>query len=301
MRSTIAFAVLFTLLAAALLFAEKGLVDAPVGAHSLLYLVADSQRDLTSMPSEFTRLSDEEETKIGNELAAGILTGRQMSSENEAIEEYVASIGTRLAHYAHRKIAMHVHYLPDPDLVNAFALPGGHVFIGGGLLAEMTTEDQLAAVIGHELEHVDHYHCAERLQLEAALRKIPLSALISVPVEVFRAGYSKEEELEADRDGVRLAAKGGYSATGATDVFELFARLEDNSGVRARTPQEELAGIAVSAVTGYFRSHPLAAERLAQIRTMIAREPSLAARPQRPIGRMVPANVSTHRDNRSRT
>ena len=59
--------------------------------------------------------------------------------------------------------------------MNAFAVTGAAVFIGGGLISLMTTEDRLAAVLGHEIEHVDHYHCAERVQIEATLRRTPIS------------------------------------------------------------------------------------------------------------------------------
>src|SRR5438309_10241930 len=107
-------------------------------------------------------------------------------------------------------------------MVNAFALPGGHVFVGGGLLRFMDTEDQLAAVLGHEVEHIDHYHCAERVQVEARLRGIPLSGLIDLPIKFFQQGYTKEQELEADREGTTLAVMAGYSAEGAIRMFETF-------------------------------------------------------------------------------
>jgi hypothetical protein len=57
--------------------------------------------------------------------------------------------------------------------------------VGGGLLERMDSEDELAAVIGHEIEHIDHYHCAERVPREEALRKIPLGGLVALPIEVF--------------------------------------------------------------------------------------------------------------------
>jgi predicted Zn-dependent protease len=66
----------------------------------------------------------------------------------------------------------------------------------------MDSEDELASVLGHEIEHIDHYHCAERVQLEARARKLRLGALAvlaAIPIEVFQVGYSKAQELEADR------------------------------------------------------------------------------------------------------
>jgi predicted Zn-dependent protease len=107
------------------------------------------------------------------------------------------------------------HYVPERYFINAFAVPGGHVYVGEGLLALMDSEDELAAVIGHEIEHIDHYHCAERVQQQQALRKIPLGELVALPVEIFEAGYSKDQELEADREGTRLSVQAGYSPNGA--------------------------------------------------------------------------------------
>lgn len=283
MRRMSVLAAVVLLLATSLVVAERREIVAPVGAQSLLYLVADSQRDLTRMPSRFTRIPDADEVRFGDELAAQILAGRTMTGEDQLIESHLVATGGRIARNVHRRIRMSVHYLPDPWMVNAFAIPGGHVFIGAGLLAEMTTEDQLAVLLGHEMEHVDHYHCAERLQVEAALRRVPMGELARLPIEVFQAGYSKDQELEADREGVWLAAAAGYSAAGATGLFEIFLREEGDSSDGARTPQDEAAHVAADLVTGYFRSHPLLPDRIAQIRRMIELDPSLAAVAQRPL------------------
>jgi predicted Zn-dependent protease len=145
----------------------------------------------------------------------------------------------------------------------------------------MDSEDELAAVVGHEMEHIDHYHCAERVQREQALHKIPFGALVALPIEVFEAGYSKDQELEADREGERLAVQAGYSANGAIRMFETFARLyEEYRARRARTPQEELSDVARQTLEGYFRSHPSPAERIEQVQKMIASE-SWPVRPER--------------------
>lgn len=259
---------------AAVVVSERRKVVAPASPAALLYLIADTEQELTRMPVSFTRMSDEDEVRIGNEIAKNYFAARTDKSDAEVteIQTYVTQVGLRLAAHAHRKLPYNFHYIPEKYFVNAFALPGGHVYIGAGLLALMDSEDQLAAVLGHEIEHIDHYHCAERVQQEQALRKIPLGELLALPIEIFEAGYSKDQELEADREGTRLAVEAGYSANGAIRMFETFQRLYEEYHTLAKTPADELSQVAIDALEGYFRSHPLPAERIAQVNKMIASE-----------------------------
>jgi len=93
-------------------------------------------------------------------------------------------------------------------MINAFSLPGGPVYIGEGMLDLMMSEDELANVLAHEIEHIDHYHCVERVQLEAKLKDLNLDilgALLQIPLDFWEAGYQKDEEFEADREGMYLA------------------------------------------------------------------------------------------------
>ncbi|HEX3580904.1 MAG TPA: M48 family metalloprotease, partial [Thermoanaerobaculia bacterium] len=145
----------------ALVAAQRQHAQALPSAAPVLYLVADSERDLTTLPSHFTRISDDDETKYGANLAEEYLTTRgKFTKDDFDAESYVKYVGAHVASHAHRRLRYQFHYVPDRGFVNAFALPGGHVFIGAGLVEHMTTEDELAAVLGHEVEHVDHYHCA---------------------------------------------------------------------------------------------------------------------------------------------
>ena len=273
---------------AAVVVSERHKVDTPASPAALLYLVADTEQELTRMPVRFTRMSDEEEIRIGDQLArmySEEISGRNKQAETLTIERYLQQVGGALASRAHRRLPYRFHYLPNQYMINAFALPGGHVYVGGGLLALMDSEDELSAVIGHELEHIDHYDCADRAQQEQALRKIPLGGLIAIPIEVFEAGYSKQQELDADRDGTRLAVEAGYSANGAIRMFETFDRLYQKYRAvqghgAAKTPQEELSSLALQTLQGYFRSHPLPSERIAQVQKMIASE-GWPARPER--------------------
>jgi len=263
---------------AAIVTSERRKVDVPASPAAVLYLVADTEQELIRMPVNFTRMSDHEEIQIGDEIAR--MYGTSFSENNKkdeiaTVDKYLNQVGGVLAAHAHRKLPYRFHYIPNEYMINAFALPGGHVYVGAGLLGLMDSEDELAAVLGHEIEHVDHYHCADRTQQEQALRRIPLGGLVAIPAFVFQAGYSKDQELEADREGTRLAVEAGYSANGAIRMFEEFDRMYKRYRVqraRASSPQEELSDVAMQTLEGYFRSHPLPAERIAQVQRMIATE-----------------------------
>jgi len=260
---------------AAVVISERRKVDVEASPDALLYLVADTEQELTRMPVRFTRMSDEDEIRIGNQIARrsyGAGHETQASGEEAVVQTYLMQVGSRLAAHAHRKLPWRFHYIPEKNFVNAFALPGGHVYIGRGLLALMDSEDELASVLGHEIEHIDHYHCTERVQQEQALRRIPFGEFVALPVELFEAGYTKDQELEADREGTRLAVQAGYSPNGAIRMFEAFQRLYEEYGSHARTPEEELSKVAQQVLSGYFRSHPPASERIAQIQQLIASE-----------------------------
>jgi len=275
MKRVIAFLVVLLFCLAALFFSERHEHTEAVSANAVLNAAADVQRDLTRAPLRFTRLSDSEEIRVGNELAEEYLRDRHLDPKQQALEAYVQKVGMTLAPHAHRKLPYRFHLIPDASMINAFSLPGGHVFIGEGLLNLMMSEDQLANVLGHEVEHVDHYHCAERVQVEARLRHLRLGvvgALVQLPLELWEAGYNKDEEFEADREGMRLAVQAGYSPYGALAMFEKFAKLEREYVIHAENPQDELSQLAIASLTGYFRSHPLPSERLAQARTLIAQE-----------------------------
>ena len=293
MKRLIGLAALLAICGGALYYSHRHKTQARVGPEAVLNALAETQRDLSRVPAKLTRLSDAEEIRIGDDMAAGYL-GRfgaprdaqdkdGQNAANQRMQQYVNDVGRAVAAHARRKLPYKFHYIQDASFINAFALPGGHVFIGSGLIHLMETEDELASVLGHEVEHVDNYHCAERVQIEARLRNIPLGGLVALPIELFQAGYSKEQELEADRDGAGLAVTAGYSAQGAVHMFQEFGKLHKTYVLKASTPDEEMSKVAIEGILGYFRSHPLPEEREAQIKRIMAANdwPALRERPIR--------------------
>ena len=270
MRHWLPFIMIACAAIAVLVYNERHKSDADASPRSILYTVADTGREITRAPARLTRISDDDEIRIGNELAQRYVVG--LSANDVQVENYIQSVGRKIFPMAHRKLPFQFHYLPDPNLVNAFALPGGHIFVGGGLMRFMDSEDQLAGVLGHEIEHVDQYHCAERVQLEANARKWHLEdvgGLVEIPITLFQAGYSKKQELAADQEGTRLAVQAGYSPIGVIRLFEKFQRMEEEHARHPDDPAQELTGLAWQTLSGYFESHPLPSERIQQIRTMI--------------------------------
>jgi len=250
-------------------------ISARPSAQSLLSAAADAQHEMTRVPAHFDRMSDSDEIALGdqlaNEYAARWASPKQEAAKNRAVEAYLQTVGEHVSAGARRRLPYKFHYIPDSGFVNAFALPGGHVFVGQGLLALMQSEDALAAVLGHEVEHIDLRHCAERMQTEAHLRNLgALGDVVGLPVEVFLAGYSKEQEMEADRDGTSLAVEAGYSPLGILQLFGELERLEEKDvSDKPATPVDEAAQVSLQTVEGYFRSHPPAAQREQQVRELM--------------------------------
>jgi predicted Zn-dependent protease len=286
MRRALAFAVVLLVGAGALYFAQRRTGHEAVSPNAVVNVVADWQRDISRAPMRVSRISDDEETRIGDELTAQYETAQpSQTPETQALEHYVRQVGGRVAAHAKRKLAYRFHLIPSSDFINAFALPGGHIFIGQGLLDQLRSEDELAFVLGHEIEHVDHYHAVERVQVEAQLKHLNLdivAGIAQIPISLWQAGYSKDEEFEADREGMRAAVAAGYSAQGSVKLLERFSKLHREYVIHAETPTEELNQLAVDGLMGYFRSHPLPSERLAQAKEVIAQDHLATEPPLKP-------------------
>lgn len=267
----------------ALVYSEYTKDTAEVSPRSFLNWLAQTQKLATRVPMRVTRLSDAEEGRIGAELAAQysrMLRRNWDPSHDGAIEQYINEVGAVIVGgttktpaiiglRTRRKLTYRFYYIPERHMINAFALPGGHIFVGEGLLRALKSEDQLAAVLGHEVAHVDLYHCAERAQVEAAARRIPLGGLLTLPVAIFQAGYGKEQELQADREGTMLSVHATYSAQGAVEVFQIFQRLHQRQQRSAKDPGDEASRLAMRTLAEYFRSHPAPEERILQIQRMM--------------------------------
>jgi predicted Zn-dependent protease len=274
----------------ALFLLQRSGATAPVTPRPLLYLLADSEREAERIPLVLTRVSDAEEIQTGEELARedGLLRPRQLSAEERSVTEYLNKVGTAVASRVQRRaISYHFHLANDDYWINACALPGGHIIVGRSFLKFMESEDELAAVLGHEITHVDNRHAIERLQYELASRKLGLQGIYQLgrPAEaIFKAGYSKEQELEADRGGLELAVEAGYSPAGIIKLMQRFQKLEEQSRQQAPgSPIGEIVQLPLAALQEYFRSHPPAADRIATLEIEIRARNWNESAPVRPL------------------
>ena len=176
-------------------------------------------------------LSDADEARIGHILAEKYARVRGLAPgpRIESIEKYLQSVGDRVAANAPRHLSYHFHYDPDPRFKSAVALPGGEIFVGGGILALLDSEDQLAAILGHEIEHVVLDHCKDRLLRLLREQHISPAEAKKLGVENFFDGYGHDGEAAADREGLRLAATSGYSPKSAVRLLETLLLMAERS------------------------------------------------------------------------
>ncbi|HVN63376.1 MAG TPA: M48 family metalloprotease [Candidatus Binataceae bacterium] len=235
---------------------------------------ADEVRDADGIGQQLIRVSASKETVFGDKAAREILAANPV---RPAQENYVTRVGQSVALNALRKgITYHFHVIESSE-INAFALPGGQIFVTTGMLNFIQSEAELAAVLGHEISHVDLRHCVSRYQYQLALGSEGPGAIAEV-ADLARspliAAYSKYEESEADVQGVTFAFEAGYDPRAMVD---LLTRLEHYSpdpkpSARSAGPLDEVMQASTDAYVVYSRSHPLDRERIADLARLLARD-----------------------------
>jgi predicted Zn-dependent protease len=197
-------------------------------------------------PAAPPAISDAEEIRAGAVLAAKFETvnGLAPTPQIRKIDAYLQKVGDRVALHARRRLPYRFHFDPDPGFKSAVALPGGQIFVGGGILAYIDSEDQLAAVLGHEIEHVDLGHCRDRLVQEMSTRHLSAAEFENLEVAPFLASYGHDREFAADREGVRLSMAAGYSVNAAVRLLEMFVVLGQQT---PNTPSETRSNLEARA------------------------------------------------------
>lgn len=210
-------------------------------------------------------LSAEQEVNLGAREHPGIL--REYGElQAPAVQQYVARIGRQLAARSHRPGLDYHFTVLDSPILNAFALPGGYVYVTRGLLAELNNEAELAGVIGHEIGHVTARHGVTRYTQQAGyqlLRGVALALeprlanwtqLSDLAFTATVRGYGRKEELQSDELGLEYAAAVGYDTGQLHHFFEALQRQErdaDGGGFH-----------------GLFATHPETAQRIERMRAL---------------------------------
>jgi beta-barrel assembly-enhancing protease len=144
------------------------------------------------------------------------------SPQDKDIEAYLQQIGDKVAAHAQRKMKWTFHLDPDPRFKSAVALPGGQVFVGGGILSLIDREDELAIVLGHEIAHIDLGQVNQRIADEMKERHLTIEQLDQIPADVWGTNYGREKETACDEEGMKLAVGAGYSPYGAVRILDVF-------------------------------------------------------------------------------
>src|SRR5262245_32496756 len=208
-----------------------GETEQGVNLSSVMEIWADVLRDVDHFGFTLTRVSDQEEVRVGKEVSRSVMRWWQ---EDPDWTPYVSAVGATLVPYVRRKGIRYEFHVLESEQINAFALPGGQIFVLTGMLKILLSEAELAAVLGHEISHVDLRHCIERFQYEPTLQKVGMGELgkfAEIGRRLLTVGYTKYEELEADAQGVRLSIAAGYNPAAGAQVFD---RLGQN--LREHTP-----------------------------------------------------------------
>ncbi|HET8808408.1 MAG TPA: M48 family metalloprotease [Methylophaga sp.] len=222
---------------------------------------------------DFVMISEDKELALGREYHPQIIKeyGRY---EDEALQAYVQNVGERVAAVSHRKDLVYRFTVLDSPVVNAFALPGGYIYITRGLMAYLNSEAELAAVLGHEIGHVTARHgvrqqsAAQAASLGYTLGSLFLPGLRNAGAQnIFNmlggallSGYGREHELESDRLGAEYLAKSGYDPQAMIEVIGVLKDQSMFAEAEAKRKGQESQGYH-----GVFSSHPDNDTRLQEV------------------------------------
>lgn len=213
--------------------------------------------------------SEEEEAALGAKAYSPAVQQQGGFYRDRELEAYVQDVGMRLARVSHRPDLRYRYRVLNSSVPNAFALPGGYIVINRGLLVGLSSEAEMAAVLGHETGHVTAKHSLAGYQRAMAANILVTGAVLAtggragvqelsgITASLLENGFSRDQEREADWLGIDYMVKAGYNPNGAVHLQEYFFR-------------ELEGGKNPLFVEGLFRTHPFSKERLENARARIA-------------------------------
>ncbi|MBU6172504.1 MAG: M48 family metallopeptidase [Planctomycetes bacterium] len=248
-----------------------GDVDESVSLSAAMEVWGDVIRDVDQLGLSLSRVSDEKEMEFGRILSSDMI---DTSAERSTWQSYVAAVGQDLVPHVQRLGIRYEFHVIETPWINAFAMPGGQIFISTGMLEFLQSEAELASILGHEIAHVDQRHCIEMFQSQITLERIGMDHignLLETMRRVLAVGYQKYQELEADAAGLRLAMAAGYDPGAIVSSFErLRERFGEPTKTRSKEPIGEITGSLIEALGSYFQSHPPTTDRISRLKQLIA-------------------------------
>ena len=225
-----------------------------------------SQRVKTETVLARVLISDAQSSQIGASMHEELQKEGMKFVTDPVVIDYVNSIAATVIPQAKRDrpgIEFRVHVVDDPEQVNAFATPGGYLYLYTGLLLTAESEAEVAGVLGHEAAHVSRLHIERGMVNAYGLQTLLAMALGNDPgqIQEIAAGiagtglmraHGRSEEIEADERGVEYSSRAGYAPSGAIGFFEKLQRLSGSGGGPS-----------------FLRTHPTSAERIRNLKNHV--------------------------------
>ncbi len=209
---------------------------------------------------DFSLISKDQEISMGRQGHNSIMKTKKRYN-NPRLQAYVNNLGQKLARQSHRNGIRYTFTVLDDPSVNAFALPGGFIYITTGIMAYLNSEGELAGVLGHEIGHVTARHGVQ--QQSAGMASAILVSILSKKAGASNGkqlnqlgtalirGYGRKHELQADRLGAEYLARVGYDPKNMIDVVRVLKAQEEFNKLQARRN-----GRQPSSYHGVFATHP---------------------------------------------
>jgi predicted Zn-dependent protease len=210
-------------------------------AGALALAPAGCARNPVTGKSEISLVSEQQEIQMGKEAAQQVQQSIGYYPD-PALQAYVSSIGMKMAKASERPdLPWEFHVVNDAS-VNAFALPGGFIFVTRGLMTAINDEAELATVIGHEIGHVTYRHSVEQIsKAQLATLGLGIGSILSPQVaklagiasqglQLLFLKYGRDAETQADKAGFRYALNQNYDVREMGNMFEILERMSQVSG-----------------------------------------------------------------------
>ena len=238
---------------------------APIFAVGLWLFTACAVNPATGK-RQLMLVSEGQEIQMGAQYDSQVVTSIGVYPD-PALQTYVADLGRKLAATSERpNLAWTFRVVDDPS-VNAFAIPGGHVYVTRGILAHITNEAELATVMGHEIGHVTARHTAQQMTQQqlaglglaigtiASSRIAQYAGQASQALQVLFLKFSRDDESQADQLGIRYSSRANYDSREMIHVMQMLDKIETESG--GKLPE-------------WLATHPAPANRIEHINAILA-------------------------------